>query len=276
MKRLIGKGIKVAILDVKQLPASLQGCKEHLSTHPYRRFDVYNGNSPNVDAHVKFFECDITSPSAVYQTAIDVKAHYGAPTILINNAGILKAHTILDTKDDYLKKIFEVNVLSNWYTTKAFLPEMIKANKGHIVTIASTASYIGVGGLGDYNATKAAILSFHESLSQELKHHYNAPNVLTTSIHPNWCRTPLLAPVEDELTQRGSVIIEPQAVADAVVARILGCAGGQIFLPADLSQVTALRGYPNWVQEKIRDGVTKTIYGSAEHKETGMDWSVLR
>jgi NAD(P)-dependent dehydrogenase (short-subunit alcohol dehydrogenase family) len=88
----------------------------------------------------------------------------GAPTILINNAGILASHTILTTSDVYLRKIFDVNVLSNWYTTKAFLPDMLRDNKGHIVTIASTASFIGVAGLADYTATKAAILSFHEGM----------------------------------------------------------------------------------------------------------------
>jgi all-trans-retinol dehydrogenase (NAD+) len=114
------------------------------------------------DANIKFFACDITDPSDVYSTAEKVKAAFGAPTILINNAGILASHTILSTSDEYLKKIFDVNVLSNWYTVKAFVPEMIKKNRGHIVTIASTASYVGVAGLADYTASKAAILSFHE------------------------------------------------------------------------------------------------------------------
>ena len=91
-----------------------------------------------------------------------VKEIMGAPTILINNAGLLASHTILTTSDAYLRKIFDVNVLSNWYTTKAFLPDMLRHNKGHVVTIASTASFIGVAGLADYAATKAAILSFHE------------------------------------------------------------------------------------------------------------------
>lgn len=116
------------------------------------------------DAGLKFFKCDITDSSEVYSVAEKVKETMGAPTILINNAGLLASHTILTTSDAYLRKIFDVNVLSNWYTTKAFLPDMLRHNKGHIVTIASTASFIGVAGLADYTATKAAILSFHESM----------------------------------------------------------------------------------------------------------------
>jgi all-trans-retinol dehydrogenase (NAD+) len=216
-----------------------------------------------LDAHVKYFACDVTDPEAVYKAAEDIKNTLGAPTILINNAGILSSHTILNTPDEYLRKIFDVNVLSNWYTTKAFLPSMIAANKGHIVTIASGASYIGVAGLADYTASKAAILSFHEALNQELRHIYKAPNVLTTSVHPSWIRTPLIASVEDELKSRGASIIEPDDAAQVVVDRIFGCTGGQVFLPADASKASMLRALPNWLQERMRDGVSKTVLDSA-------------
>jgi all-trans-retinol dehydrogenase (NAD+) len=215
------------------------------------------------DAHVKYFECDITDPEAVYAVAEQVKATLGAPSILINNAGILSSHTILNTPDKYLRKIFDVNVLSNWYTTKTFLPAMIAANKGHIVTVASSASYISVAGLADYTASKAAILSFHEGLSQELRQHYNAPNVLTTSIHPGWIRTPLLKPVIAELEARGSPVMEPEDVADRIVDRVLACKGGQVFLPEEVRWISLLRGAPNWVQDSVRSKTGKTIMDSA-------------
>jgi all-trans-retinol dehydrogenase (NAD+) len=203
-------------------------------------------------------------------------------SFLINNAGILNSHTILNTPDEYLKKIFDVNVLSNWYTTKAFWPDMLRENKGHVVTVASVASFLGVAGLADYTASKAAVLSFHEgtcptsrlpsvpcwliiiALNQELKHHYNSPNVLTTSIHPSWVRTPLLGPVEEELKKQGAVIIEPTLVADTIVDRIVSCSGGQVFLPSSVSTASMLRGLPNWMQESVRSGASKAIYNSVK------------
>jgi all-trans-retinol dehydrogenase (NAD+) len=155
-----------------------------------------------------------------------------------------------------LKKTFDINVLSNWYTAKAF-----------ILTMASAASFIGVAGIADYTATKAAILSFHEGLAQEIKHHYKAPNVLTTSVHPNWVRTPLIGPVEEDLKKGGSVLLEPEDVANAVVQSILSCRGGQVVLPQDVGKVALLRGLPNWVQETVRDGVSGTILRSAMPKQ---------
>lgn len=277
VKKLISRGVTVAILDIQQLPPSLQGCTvESRSMREGSRLT-------STDAHVKFYACDITDPDAVASTANEIKNKLGSPSILINNAGILTAHTILATSHEYLRKIFDVNVLSNWTTVKAFLPDMIAQNKGHVVTVASTASYVGVAGMSDYTASKAAILSFHEGinpipletprhckanakvgLNQELRHTYKTPGILTTSVHPSWVRTPLLIPVEAELAKRGAVMIEPEEVADAVVGQVFSCRSAQVFMPSSGSRISLLRGLPNWVQESVRGGVSQTIAESTK------------
>ncbi|KAK7178016.1 short-chain dehydrogenase reductase [Paraphaeosphaeria sporulosa] len=101
VKRLILKGVKVAILDIQQLPPALQ---------------VY--------ASIRFFVCDIADPEAVASTAEKVRATMGSPSILVNNPGITHPHTILKTSPEFLRKIFDVNLLSNWYTIQAFLPDI--------------------------------------------------------------------------------------------------------------------------------------------------------
>ncbi|KAF2274224.1 dehydrogenase/reductase SDR family member 8 precursor [Westerdykella ornata] len=239
VKGLWKKSVKIVILDIQDLPSGLQN----------------TGN-------IHYFKCDITDPAAVRETAKRIQATVGTPSILINNAGIGGAHAILDTSDEYLRKIFDVNLLSNWYTVKAFLPDMIAKNKGHIVTIASTASYAGVAGMVDYTATKAGVLAFHEGLNQELRLRYHAPNVLTTSIHPNWVKTPLIGEWETALRVAQQPIIEPQVVADAVVKQIASATGGQVFLPNTVSTVSHLRGLPNWFQEAFRATVGSVIVKS--------------
>ncbi|KAF2471295.1 dehydrogenase/reductase SDR family member 8 precursor [Lindgomyces ingoldianus] len=236
VKGLVRKNVKVAVLDIQQLPVALQGY-----------------------ANIKFFACDITDATAVNTTAERIRATMGSPTILVNNAGIANAHSILETSDEWLRKIFDVNLLSNFTTVKAFLPDMIANNKGHIVTVASLASFIAVAGMVDYSATKAGVLAFHEGLNQELKNHYKAPGILTSSIHPNWVRTPLIQSWEKELRKTGSALLEPQQVADAVVNQIASCSGGQVFLPSNSAKIGALRGWPNWIQEGIRDGTSASV-----------------
>jgi all-trans-retinol dehydrogenase (NAD+) len=138
---------------------------------------------------------------------------------------------------------------------------MVAANKGHIITVASLASFIALGSGADYSATKAAVHSFHEALNQELRYKHKAPNVLTTIVHPNWVRTPLIASFEKELRKAGQVILEPPVVADAIAGAVFGCTGGQVFLPRGMAYVSWLRGAPNWVQEGLRGGLAKITLG---------------
>ncbi|KAF2003026.1 dehydrogenase/reductase SDR family member 8 precursor [Amniculicola lignicola CBS 123094] len=231
VKGLAERGVRVAVLDIQGLPESLRD-----------------------NANVKFFECDITNPDSVTASAERIRATWGSPSILINNAGVAQAHTILDTSHEWLRKIFDVNLLSNFTTIKAFLPDMIAQNKGHIVSVASLASFITVAGMVDYCATKAGLLSLHEGLNQELRHRYNAPNVLTTSIHPNWVRTPLIQSWESSLKALRTDLLDPQTVADSIVAQIVKCEGAQICLPDRAGKIGLLRGFPNWLQEVARDG----------------------
>jgi short-subunit dehydrogenase len=61
-----------------------------------------------------------------------------------------------------------------------FLPAMVKSNHGHIVSLASMASFSTQATNVDYAATKAGVLVLHEGLAQELRFVYNAPKVRTT------------------------------------------------------------------------------------------------
>jgi len=117
------KGVRIAAIDVNDPPPDL--------AHNRR---------------VTFFKCDVTDPEAVKEVAKQIQEQVGHPSILINNAGIASAHTILETPPAFLRKIFDVNLLSHYYLIQAFLPHMIEQNKGHVVTIASMASFtVGIG-----------------------------------------------------------------------------------------------------------------------------------
>lgn len=115
-----------------------------------------------VGAGVSFYKCDVTSKDAVSETASAIRKDVGIPTILINNAGIAHAHTIMETSEEYLEKIFRVNLLSHFTLIKEFLPGMMDQQKGHIVSIASMASYFSGASIVDYCCTKAGVLALHE------------------------------------------------------------------------------------------------------------------
>jgi all-trans-retinol dehydrogenase (NAD+) len=155
----------------------------------------------------------------------------------------------------FLRKILGVNLMSLWFTTQEFLPRMIQLDKGHVITIASVASFVALTSAADYSATKAGALAFHEALASELKHCYKSPNVLTTVVHPNFVDTPLLRDVNARLDRAGVRLLTPEHISREVVAQIKSRRGGQLIIPSSTSVVSGIRGWPTWVQELLRDGV---------------------
>jgi hypothetical protein len=86
--------------------------------------------------------CDITNPSALSSAAMKIRKEHGEPTILINNAALTYARPILSETAEQIARVISVNLISHFHTVKEFLPSMVKANKGHVVTIASMGRFV--------------------------------------------------------------------------------------------------------------------------------------
>lgn len=90
--------------------------------------------------------------------------------------------TILDASEEQIRQIFDVNIIAHFLLVREFLPAMIERDHGHVVTIASMASFVtGVRNV-DYSCTKAGTLAFHEGLAQELRHVHKARKIRTRSV----------------------------------------------------------------------------------------------
>ncbi|KAJ6447228.1 hypothetical protein O9K51_02003 [Purpureocillium lavendulum] len=177
-------------------------------------------------ANAHFYQCDVTSPEAIRSCALRIRQDVGHPSILINNAGVGTAKTLLEETDEEIQRTFNVNSVSHFWIVREFLPHMIQQNHGHVVTIASMASFVTIASNVDYSCTKAAVLSFHEGLKQELRHRYDARNIETSIVHPSWVRTPLIEPLVKSGRWKEHTI-EVDFVAEAIVAHILKGGAGK-------------------------------------------------
>jgi all-trans-retinol dehydrogenase (NAD+) len=147
--------------------------------------------------------CDVSDRAVVARQAKALVKKLGPVDILINNAGIVSGKKLLEIQEEKIVQTINVNVLSLFWTTRAFLPSMLERNSGHIVTIASAAGLIGVKGLSDYCAGKFAAVGFDESLRMELRKVKSS--VVTTVVCPYFIDTgmfkgvktrfPLLLPI---------------------------------------------------------------------------------
>lgn len=199
------------------------------------------GNEETVDIVKKHsgecysYTCDVTKKDMVYATAQKVKDEIGSVTVLVNNAGIVTGKKLLDCPDDMIEKTFQVNTLAHFWTTKAFLPDMISNNHGHIITVSSLAGCTGINGLTDYCSSKFATVGFHECLSLELKKD-NLTGVKTTLICPFFISTGLF----DGSDPGFFSLLEPEYVADQIVAG-MRCNEEIIILPGYFAIIIALK-----------------------------------
>lgn len=200
---------------------------------------------------VAFYRVDLTDDDAVHAAAARVRHDVGPPSVLINNAGYAHGLDLLDASDEQMRRVFAVNTIAPLVLVREFLPAMIRADHGHIVSMASLASFGPIAGLTDYSGSKAAVLALHEGLRQELKHRYGAPAVQTSIIHPHWVRSPMTAALEAQGLRES--IMEPEQVAAAVLALVLNGRSGQVLLPWYRQGDTVTRALPVWMQEWLRD-----------------------
>jgi len=165
VKQLTRRGITVVNLDIAPPPPPPPDSK--------------TGALPPNNTHY-FYKLDVTSSSAIQAVAAQIRREIGTPTVLINNAGLGSGQTILDEGDAILETTLAVNLLAPFKMTKEFLPAMIEKNHGHVVNVASMATFMAMASNASYAATKVGLLAFHESLASELKSRYHAPKVRTT------------------------------------------------------------------------------------------------
>jgi 3-oxoacyl-[acyl-carrier protein] reductase len=98
----------------------------------------------------------------------DIQSHDGAPTILVNNAGITRDNLLMRMKPAEWDDVIATNLTGAFRVSKACLRGMMKARKGRIINIASVIAVMGNAGQANYAATKAGIVGFSKSLAREI------------------------------------------------------------------------------------------------------------
>jgi 3-oxoacyl-[acyl-carrier protein] reductase len=111
---------------------------------------------------------NVTDPDSITALMKNIQEEFGAPTILVNNAGITRDNLLMRMKDDEWDAVIETNLTSAFRMSKACLRGMMKAKHGRIVTITSVIGATGNPGQANYAATKAGVIGFTKSLAREI------------------------------------------------------------------------------------------------------------
>jgi 3-oxoacyl-[acyl-carrier protein] reductase len=111
---------------------------------------------------------NVGTQASIDAVLADLDQHEGAPTILVNNAGITRDNLLLRMKAEEWDEIINTNLTSVYRMSKAVLRAMMKARRGRIISIASIVGVMGNAGQTNYAAAKAGMIGFSKSLAREV------------------------------------------------------------------------------------------------------------
>jgi len=153
-----------------------------------RRGDLLEALAAVLPGRSAIYPADITDTAALEAAAQDFVSRYGAPDLVIANAGIsvgTHGDELLDVEK--LRRVLDVNVAGLAATLAAFAPAMRAAGKGTLCGIASVAGFRGIPGAGAYSTSKAAAITWLEALRVELA----GSGVSVVTICPGYIDTPM-------------------------------------------------------------------------------------
>ncbi|MCC0648074.1 SDR family oxidoreductase [Clostridioides sp. ZZV15-6598] len=113
--------------------------------------------------------CDVSKPEEVEVCFSEVIDKFGSVDVLINNVALHKSAPVVDTTIEDWDAQIKTNLSGTFYCTKAVLRTMIDKKYGKIINISSTAAKHFFPGFGAYAASKGGMVSFTQTLSEEVK-----------------------------------------------------------------------------------------------------------
>lgn len=123
---------------------------------------------------------------------------YGAPAVLVNNAGITRDNLLMRMKDDEWDDIINTNLSSVYRMSKAVLRGMMKARKGRIINISSVVGSTGNAGQANYAAAKAGMIGFTKSLAKEV----GSRNITVNTVAPGFIDTDMTKELSEDIKQQ--------------------------------------------------------------------------
>jgi short-subunit dehydrogenase len=151
---------------------------------------------------------------------------FGAPDILINNAGSFLPGSIHEEEEGTLEIMMGTNLYSAYHLTRILLPKMMEVKSGHIFNMCSTASVEAYSNGGSYSLSKWALLGLTKNLREEMKPY----NIKVTAIIPgavytdSWAETNLpperfIQPDDISTMVYAASMLSPQACVEEVLIR---------------------------------------------------------
>ena len=209
-----------------------------------RRAEVLQALSESLSGTTLCYPLDVTDAAALRAAGEDFILRFGAPDIVIANAGV-SVGTLTECAEDLdaIRRVMDVNFFGMAATFSPFVHAMRVAGRGRLVGIASVAGIRGLPGAEAYSASKAAAISYLESLRLEM---YGS-GVKVVTICPGYIETPMT-----EINPYRMPFLLPAPEAARRFARTIERGTGYAVIPWQMGVVAKLlRLLPNALYDRL-------------------------
>ena len=166
-------------------------------------------------------ECDVTDESQLQAVVDQAESRFGPIDLFCSNAGIVVPGGA-DASDEIWRRSLDVNVMAHVYAARIIVPRMIEQGGGYLLQTASAAGLLTQIGSAPYSVTKHAALALAEWLAIT----FGEKGIKVSVLAPQAVRTAMTAGIENGGVAGVDGMLEPDAVADAVVRGL----GSEAFL----------------------------------------------
>jgi 3-oxoacyl-[acyl-carrier protein] reductase len=143
------------------------------------------------------FVLNVNEIAQIDECLAAIKNQIGAPTILVNNAGITRDNLFLRMKDEEWDAVINTDLTAIFHITKRCMKDMLKARFGRIINISSVVGATGNPGQTNYAAAKAGLIGFSKSLAQEIA----SRDITVNVVAPGYIETDMTGILNDEQKQ---------------------------------------------------------------------------
>lgn len=149
----------------------------------------------------KGYYVDAGKKDSIFKLVEDVANDLGQVNVMVNNAGIAKIGTVIDTEEKDLDQILDINIKGTYFGIQAAAKQFIKqGDGGKIINACSISGYKGSLLMGAYSATKFAVRGLTQAASKEL-----AKDKITVNAY---CPGIVLTPMWDKIDAEASKIFD--------------------------------------------------------------------
>lgn len=235
--QLSREGCNIAIVDVDSVGAeqTSMDCRE-------------------LGTMARFYICDVSDNEGVQKMIKAVEDDFGPIEILINNAGLMPLNSFREGKPEDIKKVYDVNVFSHFWMTRAVIDKMIDRGRGHIVAISSISALHAMPGAIIYSSTKYAVTGFMRALSEEVRQDGFSEYVKFTCVYPYFI------PTRKDLTEAANLRFPAVSVEYVTrqIVKAIRTNKSDVVIPWFTGPlIRFINMFPRFVQNLVRDRVTR-------------------